>query len=220
MLSPMQTGRNMLAIGRAAVGGVLLTLILGTSGATAGTPFAVETGRTTVPYGWVDFCNRYSGECDGPSLEPADISYTPANLKAIEQVNRSVNASVQSETDMEHWGVVDRWDYPTDGKGDCEDYVLMKRKLLLDRGFPRQALLVTVVKDRAGEGHAVLTVKTSKGEYALDNLTDKMLRWDETGYRFVKRQSQQDPNRWVSLGPASTAPLFTSRQTETEAAQP
>ena len=178
----------------------------------AGSPTAEETGRTSVPYGWVDFCNRYAGECDGPELEVVDIKLSPVALKSIEQVNRSVNTSVQAVTDMDHWGVIDRWDYPTDGKGDCEDYVLMKRKILMDRGFPRQALLVTVVKDHGGEGHAVLTVKTNKGDFALDNLTDRVLRWDETGYRYIKRQSQQDPNRWVSLGAPAASPLFTAGQ--------
>jgi len=27
--------------------------------------------------------------------------------------------------------------------GDCEDYVLLKRKMLIDAGWPREALLIT-----------------------------------------------------------------------------
>jgi predicted transglutaminase-like cysteine proteinase len=198
---------------RSMVGAVLACAGVLTSAlvAQAGSPFATETGHTSVPYGWVDFCNRYAGECDGSPLQPLDISFTPAASKEIETVNRSVNGSVQSVTDMDHWGVVDRWDYPLDGKGDCEDYVLLKRKMLIERGFPRQALLVTVVKDHLGEGHAVLTVKTNKADYVLDNLSDRVVRWDETGYRFVKRQSQDDQNRWVSLGWPESAPMFTAR---------
>ena len=103
-------------------------------------------------------------------------------------------------TDMEHWGVVERWNYPDDGYGDCEDYVLLKRKMLMQAGWPREALLVTVVRDKNGDGHAVLTVKTDKGEYVLDNQIDEIRLWSDTGYRFVKRQSQADPNVWVSLG--------------------
>ena len=72
---------------------------------------------------------------------------------------------------MEHWGVVERWNYPDDGYGDCEDYVLLKRKLLMQAGWPREALLITVVRDKKGDGHAVLTVKTDRGEYILDNQT-------------------------------------------------
>ena len=63
-------------------------------------------------------------------------------------------------TDLEHWGVVERWNYPDDGYGDCEDYVLLKRRMLMQAGWPREALLITVVRDKKGDGHAVLTVKT------------------------------------------------------------
>ena len=76
-------------------------------------------------------------------------------------------------TDMEHWGVSERWNYPDDGYGDCEDYVLLKRRMLMQAGWPRQALLVTVVRDKQGDGHAVLTVKTDKGEFILDNQTEE-----------------------------------------------
>ena len=194
-----------------ALWGVVLLIVSTASAAIAASPFMQETGATSVPYGWVDFCNRYTGECDGPVLTPAPITLTTSSLRELEQIDRTVNASVQSITDMDHWGVVDRWDYPLDGKGDCEDYVLLKRKMLISHGLPRQALLVTVVKDRAGEGHAVLTVKTTKADFILDNMTDKILRWDETGYRFVKRQSQEDQNRWVAIGAPQSDPLFTAR---------
>ena len=108
-------------------------------------------------------------------------------------------------TDMDHWGVIEKWSLPTDGYGDCEDYVLLKRKMLMDAGWPREALLITVVRDKLGEGHAVLTVKSDKGEFILDNQNENVVAWTETGYRFVKRQSQSDPNIWVALGDARPA---------------
>ncbi len=174
--------------------------------------FATVTGSTSVPYGWVDFCNRYAGECDGPALPIQDLALTARSFKEIDRVNRQVNRSVKAETDMDHWGVVDQWDYPTDGAGDCEDYALLKRRTLIQAGYPRQSLLITVVKDHVGEGHAVLTVKTDKGEFVLDNMVDTVLPWNETGYRFVKRQSQVDPNIWQSIGAPVNAPLFTANQ--------
>ena len=72
--------------------------------------------------------------------------------------------------------------------------MLLKRRMLMEAGWPREALLITVVRDKKGEGHAVLTVKTDKGEFILDNQEEDILLWSETGYRFVKRQSQSDPN--------------------------
>ena len=46
----------------------------------------------------------------------------------------------------------------------------------------------------------MLTVKTDKGDFVLDNQEEEVLLWSETGYRFVKRQSQSNPNVWVALG--------------------
>jgi predicted transglutaminase-like cysteine proteinase len=120
--------------------------------------------------------------------------------KDLVRINARVNDAIKPVTDLEHWGVVERWDYPDDGRGDCEDYVLLKRKLLMQAGWPRQALLVTVVRDKQGDGHAVLTVKTDKGEFILDNQNEEILLWSDTGYQFVKRQSQTDPNVWIALG--------------------
>ncbi len=177
----------------------------------AGGLVAPAQATTTVPFGWADFCRRYVGECDGPPLPARDIVLTSAVRNEIERINRQVNAAIQPVTDPDHWGVADQWDYPLDGKGDCEDYALLKRKLLLAAGLPRQALLMTVVRDHEGEGHAILTVKTDHGDYALDNLSNDVLPAADTGYRLVKRQSQEDPNVWVPLGAPEASPLYTAR---------
>ena len=105
--------------------------------------------------------------------------------------------------------MLDHWDYPSDGKGDCKIYALEKRRELLALGFPRQALLMTIVRDLEGQGHTILTVKTDRGEIILDNMVDEIRGWETTGYKFVKRQSQSDPNVWVSVG-AAVAPVTTA----------
>ncbi len=157
------------------------------------------------PIGWVEFCADNPADCKGGPTQARDIVMTQTAWKDMLRVNRYVNETVKPMTDQEHWGVIEKWSYPTDGYGDCEDYVLMKRKLLIDAGWPREALLITVVRDKKGEGHAVLTVKSDKGEFVLDNQNEDVVAWTETGYRFVKRQSQSDPNVWVSLGDSRPA---------------
>jgi predicted transglutaminase-like cysteine proteinase len=159
-----------------------------------------------APIGWVEFCVEYDPECKTKATPPRDVVMSAQARKDLDRVNRWVNVNVKPMTDMEHWGVVERWNYPDDGYGDCEDYALLKRRMLTQAGWPREALLMTVVRDKHGDGHAVLTVKTDKGEYVLDNQTDDILLWSDTGYRFVKRQSQSDPNVWVSLGEPRNAP--------------
>jgi predicted transglutaminase-like cysteine proteinase len=157
-------------------------------------------GQARPPIGWVEFCNEHAKECATTASEPRDVVLTSKVWKDLVRVNRWVNEQIKPVTDMDHWGVVERWSYPNDGQGDCEDYVLLKRRMLMQAGWPREALLITVVRDKKGDGHAVLTVKSDKGEFILDNQAEEILLWSETGYRFVKRQSQSNPNQWVSLG--------------------
>ncbi len=163
--------------------------------------YAAVGGPTSVPYGWVDFCGRRPEECNLGKLQPLDVRMTKSTWAMLNRINRKVNAAIEPMTNLAHWGtMLDHWDYPVDGKGDCKVYALYKRKLLVDAGFPRQALLMTVVKDLEGEGHAILTVKTDRGEFILDNLTDEIRPWTATGYTFLKRQAQNDPNVWLDLG--------------------
>lgn len=173
---------------------------------------AVPAGQeTSSPIGWVEFCDRMPKECDVPAARPATIALDEATWREIVKINANVNREIKPITDMDHHGVVERWSYPDDGQGDCEDYVLEKRRRLMHAGFPRQSLLVTVVRDKRGDGHAVLMVKTDRGDFILDNQAPKVLNWHETGYRFIKRQSQETPNRWVSLGGFDTATVAVSR---------
>jgi predicted transglutaminase-like cysteine proteinase len=164
-------------------------------------PIFVSVGDgATAPIGWIEFCNEHPRDCAGAPTMPRDIVLSGKAWKDLVRINKLVNDTIKPMTDFDHWGVVEKWSYPTDGHGDCEDYVLLKRKLLMQAGWPREALLITVVRDKKGDGHAVLTVKTDKGELILDNQNEEVLPWTDTGYRFVKRQSQADPNVWVALG--------------------
>ena len=187
----------------------LLSLALSPNGGIAEErPLFISVGDATrAPIGWVEFCVEYDPECKTKPTQARDVVLSAQAWKDLQRVNLWVNTNVRPMTDMEHWGVVERWNYPDDGYGDCEDYVLLKRKMLTQAGWPREALLITVVRDKNGDGHAVLTVKTDKGEYVLDNQIDEIRLWSDTGYRFVKRQSQSDPNVWVSLGDSRAAPL-------------
>jgi len=177
----------------------------------AGELLYIATGEVTrPPIGWVDFCAEHTFECKVAPSAPRDVVLTNKTWTDLVRINKWVNENVKPMTDMDHWGVVEKWSYPDDGYGDCEDYALLKRRMLTEAGWPREALLMTVVRDQNGNGHAVLTVKTDRGEYILDNQTSDILFWSDTGYRFVKRQSQSDPNVWVSLGEPRAAPATAS----------
>jgi predicted transglutaminase-like cysteine proteinase len=172
--------------------------------------YATVGADTNSPIGWTEFCIEHRSECDNRRTALRDVVLSPKAWTDMVKVNAWVNNSIKPITDQEHWGVVENWSYPDDGYGDCEDYVLLKRRMLMQAGWPREALLITVVRDKKGDGHAVLTVKTNRGEFILDNQESEVLPWNRTGYRFVKRQSQTNPNVWVSLDEPRAEPATVS----------
>ena len=121
-------------------------------------------------------------------------------------MNTAVNTSIQPVTDLELYGKVEYWTYPTNNKGDCEDYVLLKQRILMERGWPESTLLITVVRDENNEGHAVLTVRTDKGDFVLDNKRRDIMRFADTPYTYIKQQSERNPLVWISLLPPDSVP--------------
>lgn len=172
-------------------------------------PFMRVFGPSLPPYGYVRFCAAFPAECRRGALVDQRISATPERMAELDAVNRQVNAAIRPATDAEIYGEVERWTLPTD-RGDCEDYALLKRHILMRQGWPASALLMTVVRDEKGEGHAILTARTSKGDYILDNKNNEMKLWTATPYAYVMRQSYIDPNVWLSLDPRQvhTPPLL------------
>ena len=151
------------------------------------------------PSGWLQFCQTYRTACDTSALPARIVVLDEQSWRQLKRVNDWVNRNVTPLTDMAHYGIIQWWRYPDDGAGSCHSYALLKQRLLMQAGWPRQALLMTVVLEHNGEGHAVLTVRTSKGDFILDNLTDRIKLWSDTGYQYIERQSQSDPNWWVGI---------------------
>ncbi len=158
---------------------------------------AETAGSTDAPRGWRQFCPDRPAECK--KGDPARIVLDAAAWELLRKVNGQVNETIQQVKDFDHWGIEESWDLPFDGKGDCEDLALEKRHELVAAGMPTGALLMTVVRDPQGGGHAVLTVVTNRGDFVLDNLTSRIKPWRSTGYGFIKRQSPENPNVWLTL---------------------
>jgi len=119
-------------------------------------------------------------------------------LRRLQALTVSVNKTVKPKSDLERYGQDEYWTYPVDA-GDCEDYALAKRRVLMGDGVSASNLLMTVLRRPSGEGHAVLTVRTDIGDVILDNLTDSVLNWDEAEYTYLKRQASNHTGRWVSI---------------------
>lgn len=166
--------------------------------------FAREFGKTLPPVGFVQFCVSNPLDCKGKGGKTFKLAMSPDRWNLIYQVNAYVNGKIAPISDQDLYGEPERWAYPTDA-GDCEDYLLLKKRSLQELGFPPEALLITVVLDEKNEGHAVLTVTTDGGDFILDNRRNDVLRWSDTNYTFLKRQSHNDPVQWVALVKQSTS---------------
>jgi predicted transglutaminase-like cysteine proteinase len=162
---------------------------------------------TKPPSGWLQFCSDNPAECRPAAEEPHDVVLTPDLLQQLFSINAYVNDRVKWTSDAELYGKTEHWAYPLD-RGDCEDIVLLKRRQLANAGWPLGSLLITTVEDQAAknERHAVLTVRTDRGELILDNQTPEILFWYETSYRYLARQSPADPNVWVSFSSEQPKP--------------
>ena len=162
--------------------------------------FAALGAVTKAPGGWLQFCAENPEECQPGTDQARDVTLTPELLQQLFAVNSYANDRVKWTSDAELYGKIERWAYPLD-RGDCEDIVLLKRRLLAKAGWPLGALLITTAEDRGGDKgrHAVLTVRTDRGEMVLDNQTPEILFWYETNYRYLARQSTTNPNVWVAF---------------------
>lgn len=163
---------------------------------------------TSQPIGHYEFCKENAIECRLITPDEGPLRLTDKIRTMIATVNVKVNKEIRPLSDMEIYGKDEVWMYP-ERVGDCEDYVLLKRKMLNQKGIPLSNLLITVVRKPDGEGHAVLTVRTDKGDFVLDNLHSTLLKWHYTGYTYLKRVSSQHTGRWQSIlpRPADSTPV-------------
>ena len=174
-------------------------LFVDTTIAVDSTVVFMPTGRvTSQPIGHYQFCHEYPDECSLRNTATEPVSLDEAAWHTLQAVNNAVNESILPATDHEIFGVEERWVYPMLW-GDCEDFVLLKRRMLAEAGWPLSSLLITVVLQPNGDGHAVLTVRTDRGDLILDNLVSPIRVWNETNYLFVKRQSERDSGGWISI---------------------
>lgn len=139
----------------------------------------------------------------GPTqIATGPIELTPDLWKEVKSVNDHINRAIARKSDMELYGVDEDWTLPLEtgvNAGDCEDFVLEKRRALLEAGVPRSALSIAVVTTFRGARHAVLLLTTDRGDYVLDSLTPWILPWTKAGYHWEERQVAGSTEHWASL---------------------
>lgn len=186
---------------QAALLGALLALAVAPAQAFDTTNVAfVQTvgGTTSIPVGHAEFCQHRPDECRANPDPVAAVSLNEGLWQQLLAVNAGINQAIVPVTDQELYQVAEFWTYPN-GYGDCEDYALAKRRELINAGWPASTLLMAVVKQANGEGHAVLMVRTDRGDLVLDNQIGTVDLWNQTPYKFIKRQSQANAGQWVDM---------------------
>jgi predicted transglutaminase-like cysteine proteinase len=170
--------------------GMLRTVLVFVAAAllTGAATVAPVAARSNAPLGYQLMCLKTPAECKGGGK--AAVEGSAKTMAVIEKVNASVNRSIAPRND----GAVDDWSVSAT-TGDCEDYVLAKRRALIKAGFSPSALRIAYVMTRQGEGHAILVVKTTRGDVVLDNLNQKVRPLSQSGYRIVS-MSGANPRDW------------------------
>lgn len=182
---------------------LILGVALGTSLASTQASYAnsahMKTGKvTSQPIGHYEFCKIYNKECNVRTSNIAPTKLTRKRWAEMVEANAYANTQIRAVTDEQFYGVVEKWAFPKTA-GDCEDFALLKRHILISKGWPESSLLITVVRQRNGDGHAVLTVRTDRGDYILDNLEDLVEPWANSEYTFLKRQTPAHSGRWEDI---------------------
>lgn len=176
---------------------IIVSALLSLTGA-AQAGYITTTGETsTRPLGHSHYCLRDPAFC--LAVEPERVSLTEALYDELEAVDDEVNNTIQPMSDKSNWGMIDFWSLPRHGLGDCEDYALLKRQMLLKKGWPAGAFRVVSVKTWEDLDHAVLAVSTDKGDLILDSLAYEIRDWGDIGHTGYKVQSLTDPTKWEKI---------------------
>ncbi len=162
----------------------------------------LKTGSSTSrPYGHIAYCADRPADCAKRSSagKPASVA-----MSTLQSVNAGINRSIKPVKDQTQFGLRDKWVVGVKA-GDCEDYALAKRAALQRRGISKSNLLLAVGQAN-GEAHTVLVVRTSGGDFVMDNLSDAVLPVGSSRIGIRKIQSPVDGADWLSVTGKTDSP--------------
>ncbi|QQR40363.1 transglutaminase-like cysteine peptidase [Devosia rhizoryzae] len=153
---------------------------------------------TSIPVGHLEFCKSRPAECQRNDKVVPAMALDDTTWQQLVSINAYYNQTIVPVTDEQLYQTAEFWTYPN-GYGDCEDFALIKRRDLIAAGWHPSTLMIAVVKEANGNGHAVLIARTDRGDLVLDNQVGSIDLWSDTPYKFIKRQSQADAGQWVDM---------------------
>lgn len=163
----------------------------------SGPAYAFSMG---VPIGYRGLCNHAPQFCQADRAvkkEVPPIPYTSRLKRLLSEVNTRWNTRIRPITDEDKFNEREVWVGATD-EGDCEEYAIAKKMELLSLGYSASQLLYAVVNSKYSKtGHLVLVVRTSAGNFVLDNEDSRVLLWEEARYPHLHSHQRADaPSLW------------------------
>src|SRR5690242_10825529 len=126
---------------------------------------SIPTGAAAIPpKGFLGFCAKHLQECRGSTPNAAAAELSQEHWRDLWVIQNKVNREIAPREEPTHV-----WDYATDGYGDCNKFALAKRRELIERGWPREAVLLATARTETGEGHLVVVAHTTSGDFVLDS---------------------------------------------------
>ncbi|MBL4876949.1 MAG: transglutaminase-like cysteine peptidase [Cohaesibacteraceae bacterium] len=141
----------------------------------------VERRSSIGPKAFRVFCKSSPRDCRGGGASKTALGKT--TFKKLARINRAVNRAIKPKTDIR-----DIWSINV-SQGDCEDYVLTKRRKLIAMGIPASSLRIAVGTTKRGVGHAVLIIRSTSGDLVLDNRNNSIRPWYKTDIKFLAMTS-------------------------------
>lgn len=105
----------------------------------------------------------------------------------LEEVFNFVKSRFRYTPDIELYGRSEFWAVMGDDfKGDCEDFLLTCRKILIDKGWPKSDVVPACCWVETGGYHAVLVAYIGQDAYVLDNRQRNVVAWQTIPYIWDK----------------------------------
>ncbi|WP_120077025.1 transglutaminase-like cysteine peptidase [Aurantiacibacter odishensis] len=129
------------------------------------------------------------------------VADSSSRVETLASVNRWANRRVEYADDIANYGSRDYWATASEtlrsGRGDCEDYAILKYQMLAALGFDRSRMFLTLARDLVRNAdHAVLIVEVEGRHYMLDNATDVLLPAN-VGYDYRPTMSFNSETAWL-----------------------
>lgn len=155
-----------------------------------------------TPIQWTDYCQnagKFDPTCsEDQAFDSKPIKVTGKMIDDFGSVNDIVNHKYQYTDDI----VVDRWTSHLEItlKGDCDDFALTKRRMLIELGYNPAAIQPTVVYTPNG-GHMILLINTNQGYYILDSKYDDLAQWhgSKPDDRYTLWVARFNGKEWVNF---------------------